>query len=150
MVLKWLGRLNMRCVQIAFVLMCMVPVAVPVHAVGMGLGQEALPEEGKLAIEMAPYDFSLIQRGRLQGKVSLTLTLVVQDQRHAEMIRARLPQIRSDFLGGLTTLSRQRFNVNKPIDPDIVTAFLTPYLSHRVGEGKARVYVKHALIKPSR
>ena len=107
-----------------------------------------LPAEGKLAIEMAPYDFSLIQRGRLRGKVSLTLTLVVEKQRDSEMIRQRLPQIRSDFLNGLTTLSRQRFNVNRPIDPDVVTAFLMPYLNHRVGEGKARVYVKHAQIKP--
>ena len=109
-----------------------------------------MPEEGKLAIEMAPFDFSLIQRGRLRGKVSLSLTLVVENQRDSEMIRARLPQIRSDFLNGLTSLSRQRFDVNRPIDPDVVTAFLTPYLNHRLGEGKAHVYVQHAQIKPGR
>lgn len=114
-----------------------------------GQEQGAMPEEGKLTINMAPFDFSLIQRGRLQGKVSLSLTLVVENQRDSEMIRARLPQVRSDFLNGLTSLSRQRFNVNRPIDPDVVTTFLTPYLNHRLGEGKARVYVQHAQIKPN-
>ena len=148
MILKWMGLVAARGMSAALLLLCSVCMTSAVQAAALEAAQEALPEEGKLTIDMAPYDFSLIQRGRLQGKVSLILTIVVEDQRFAEMIRARLPQIRSDFLGGLTTLSRQRFNVNRPIDPDIVTAFLMPYLNHRVGEGKAQVYVKHAQIKP--
>lgn len=107
------------------------------------------PEEGKLAIDMDPFDFPMFNRGRMVGRVSMTLTLVVQEQRDSELIRLRMPQIRSDFLGALTTLSRQRFNVNKPIDPEIVRAFLTQYLDYRLGEHKAEVYVKQALIKPS-
>ncbi len=107
------------------------------------------PEEGKLAIDMDPFDFPMFTRGRMVGRVSMTLTLVVQEQRDSELVRRRMPQIRSDFLGALTTLSRQRFNVNKPIDPEIVRAFLTQYLDYRLGEHKAEVYVKQALIKPS-
>ncbi len=111
--------------------------------------QGVMPEEGKLAIEMDPFDFSMFTRGRMVGKVSLTLTLVVIEQRDSEMIRLRLPQIRSDFLGALTILSRQRFNVTKPINPDIVTAYLTPFLAARIGAGKANIFVKHALITPT-
>ncbi len=116
----------------------------PLHA-----RQGVMPEEGKLAIHMDAYDFSMFSRGRVVGKVSITLTLVVNEQRDSEIIRLRLPQIRSDFLSALTILSRQRFNVNKPIDPDIVTAYLTPFLSHRIGPGKANIFVKHALITPA-
>ncbi|MBO6504491.1 MAG: hypothetical protein JJ850_03805 [Kordiimonadaceae bacterium] len=108
-----------------------------------------MPEEGKLAIDMEPFDFPMFNRGRMVGKVSMTLTLVVQEQRDSEDVRLHLPQIRSDFLGALTTLSRQRFNVNKPIDPEIVRAYLTQFLDYRLGEHKADVYVKQALIKPS-
>jgi len=111
--------------------------------------QGVMPEEGKLAIVMDAFDFSMFTRGRVVGKVSITLTLVVIEQRDSEIIRLRLPQIRSDFLSALTILSRQRFNVNKPIDPDIVTAYLTPFLSHRIGPGKANIFVKHALITPA-
>lgn len=111
--------------------------------------QGVMPEEGKLAIEMDVFDFSMFDRGRMVGKVSLTLTLVVIEQSDSEVIRLRLPQIRSDFLSALTILSRQRFNINKPIDPDIVTAYLTPFLSNRIGAGKANIFVKHALITPT-
>ena len=111
--------------------------------------QGVMPEEGKLAIEMDVFDFSMFDRGRMVGKVSLTLTLVVIEQSDSEVIRLRLPQIRSDFLSALTILSRQRFNVNKPINPDIVTAYLTPFLSNRIGAGKANIFVKHALITPT-
>ncbi len=109
----------------------------------------AMPDEGKLAIEMDPFNLSMFERGRLIGKAAITLTLVVEDQKNSEMIRERMPQIRSDFLGALTILSRQRFDVNKPINPDIVRAYLTPFLSHRIGEGKVGIFVKHALITPT-
>lgn len=111
--------------------------------------QGVLPEEGKLAIDMDAFNFSMFTRGRIVGKVSITLTLVVIEQRDSEVIRLRLPQIRSDFLSALAILSRQRFNVNKPIDPDIVTAYLTPFLEHRIGADKANIFVKHALITPT-
>lgn len=109
----------------------------------------AMPEEGKLSIDMDPFTFSMFERGRLVGRVSMTLTLVVQEQKDSEIVRLRLPQIRSDFFSALTTLSRQRFDVNKPIDPDIVRAYLSQFLNHRLGEGKADVFVKQALIKPA-
>lgn len=108
-----------------------------------------MPEEGKLSIDMDPFTFSMFERGRLVGRVSMTLTLVVQEQKDSELVRLRLPQIRSDFFSALTTLSRQRFDVNKPIDPDIVRAYLSQFLNHRLGEGKADVFVKQALIKPA-
>lgn len=136
------------CLRLA-VLGCAVTMVSLTGSVVADARQGVMPEEGKLAIEMDAFDFSMFTRGRVVGKVSLTLTLVVIEQRDSEVIRLRLPQIRSDFLSALTILSRQRFNVNKPIDPDIVTAYLTPFLSNRIGPGKAHIYVKHALITPT-
>lgn len=107
------------------------------------------PDEGKLTINMAPFNFQLLERGRQKGKVVIDLTLVVQEQKDSELIRQRLPQIRSDFLGALTSLSHHRFKVNRSIDPDLVTAYLTPFLVNRVGEGKAMVFVQYALITPT-
>lgn len=132
--------------QVGLFLLLLLPMA-GLHTVA-ALQDSEIPEEGKLAIEMQPFDFTMFDRGRTVGKVSLTLTLVVQEQGDSEMIRTRMPQIRSDFLGALTVLARQRFDVNRPIDPDIVTAYLTPFLEHRIGAGKALIFVKQALISP--
>lgn len=107
------------------------------------------PEEGKLAIDMAPFNFALLDRGRQRGKVVINLTLVVQEQRDSEMIRLRLPQIRADFLGALTSLSKHNFKVNRSIDPDLVTGYLTPFLENRIGQDKAKVYVQYAMISPT-
>lgn len=109
----------------------------------------AAPEEGKLAIDMAPFNFALLERGHQRGKVVINLTLVVQEQRDSEMIRLRLPQIRADFLGALTSLSKHNFKVNRSIDPDIVTGYLTPFLESRIGRDKAKVYVQYAMITPT-
>ena len=109
----------------------------------------SMPDEGKLAIDMDPFDFPLFDRGRRTGRVSLLLTLVVQEQGDSERVRLHMPQIRSDFLSALTSLSRQRFKVNKPIDPDIVRAYLSPFLNYRLGDGKVDVFVKQALINPA-
>lgn len=131
--------------SLLFALMLMAAFQLPVTAED----SNAMPEEGKLSIDMDPFNFPLFDRGRTTGRVSLMLTLVVQDQRDSERVRLHMPQIRSDFLSALTSLSRQRFKVNKPIDPDIVRAYLSPFLNYRLGEGKVDVFVKQALINPA-
>lgn len=141
-----LPKLERSClVLFSVVVMLTSLLAPPVYAAP---DDGSMPEEGKLSIDMDPFDFPMFERGRMVARVTMALTLVVQEQRDSELVRLRMPQIRSDFLGALTTLSRQRFNVNRPIDPDIVRAYLTPFLDYRLGEGVADVFVKQALIKP--
>jgi len=103
---------------------------------------------GKPTLDMKPFNFSVIKRGIVEGKATLQLALMTENTTDFEFVRSRLPQIRSDFNTALSVLSQQHFNVNRPIDPDVVKAYLTPYLDHRLGKGKAEVFVKQALIHP--
>ncbi|WP_262692253.1 hypothetical protein [Kordiimonas aestuarii] len=122
-------------------------------AAGPVAAEEEEPEVekilGKPKLEMAPFNFSVIKRGVVEGQASLHFVLVMDNTTDFEFVRSRLPQLRSDFNTALTILSRQHFNVNRPIDPDMVKAYLTPYLDHRLGQGKAQVFVKQALIHPN-
>ncbi len=106
-------------------------------------------EAGLPRIEMEPFILSLLKRGTVEGKVTVHLTLVISDSKHMEEVRARLPQIRADFMSALTFLSRQRFTVSRPIEPDIVQAYLMPFSDRRLGKGKVSVFVKQAMIEPS-
>lgn len=103
---------------------------------------------GKPTLDMKPFNFSVIKRGIVEGKATLQLALMTENTEDFEFVRSRLPQVRSDFNTALSVLSQQHFNVNRPIDPDVVKAYLTPYLDHRLGKGKAEVFVKQALIHP--
>lgn len=103
---------------------------------------------GKPKLEMEPFNFSVIKRGIVEGQATLQFVLVMENTGDFEFVRSRLPQVRSDFNTALTMLSRQTFQVNRPIDPDIVKAYLTPYIDARLGAGIAEVFVKQALIRP--
>ncbi|MFC4346412.1 hypothetical protein ACFO5Q_00960 [Kordiimonas lipolytica] len=109
---------------------------------------EELQEFGKPKIEMKPFNMALLERGRVRGKVTIYLVLVIEQSGGHEFVRTRLPQLRSDFNSALTVLARQRFSVSRPINPDIVKAYLTPYADRRLGAGVVSIYVKQALIEP--
>ncbi|NVJ99886.1 MAG: hypothetical protein HWE25_17165 [Alphaproteobacteria bacterium] len=104
---------------------------------------------GKPKIEMKPFNLSLLNRGRVEGKLTLYLVLLIEEGGAHEKVRLRLPQIRSDFNSALTVLAKQRFSVSRPVDPDVVKAYLTPYVDYRVGAGVVSVFVKQALIEPA-
>lgn len=111
-------------------------------------GAGEVPSEGKHKIAFEPFHLSLLRRGRVVGQVDLRLVLVLQEGRDYEEINNLMPQIRSDFNVALTDMARKVFDVNRPIDPDLVSAYLTPYVDHRLGRGRVEVFVQHAMIDP--
>ncbi len=111
---------------------------------------QPLPEEGKLKLDFAPFTFSMFERGRVVGKVSVMLTLEVQDGSKVEFVKQRMPQMRADFNIALSQLAKVRFDVNEPVDPDLIKEYLTPFADYRVGDDVVRVYLKQALIEPAR
>ena len=113
-----------------------------------GHGDADPSEVGKPKIEMDPFNFSVIKRGVVEGRATLHLVLVMDSGDEMETVRLHLPQIRSDFNTALAVLARQNFVVNRPIDPDVVKAYLTPYLDYRIGAGRAEVFVTQAMIRP--
>jgi len=106
------------------------------------------PTEGKYKINLAPFNFSLLKRGRVVGQVDLTLVLELNEGRDYEEINSLLPRIRSDISIALTDLARQQFSVDRPIDPDLLTAYLTPFLDYRLGKDRVEIYVQQAMISP--
>ena len=111
-------------------------------------GEQATEGKTLNTLEMVPFDLSVIRKGRVRGKATIQLVLSIADAEDSQYINDRIPQIRSDFSVALASLARQRFRVNRPIDPNIVSAYLQPYLDQRLGQHKVHVYVKSATIKP--
>lgn len=107
-----------------------------------------VPTEGKHRIAFEPFNISLLKRGRVVGQVDLRLVLVLHNGNEYEEINNLVPQIKSDFTVALTDLARKVFDVNRPIDPDLVSAYLTPFVDRRLGRGRVDVFVQHALIEP--
>ena len=106
------------------------------------------PTEGKYKIPLEPFHFALLNRGRVVGQVNLTLVLELADGREYEDINRQVPRIRSDISIALTDLARQQFDVDRPIDPDLVSAYLTHFLDYRLGTDRVEVYVQKAIIDP--
>lgn len=106
-------------------------------------------DEARAKIDMDPINFNIIRNGRPVGAVVVEIILELQESRDFEDIKARQPFLQSDFLQGLIALSRTRFRVNRPIDPDLVVAYLTPVAAKRLGEGKVSLFVKNAVITPT-
>jgi hypothetical protein len=118
------------------------------YALEEGGGDEVL-DEGKHKITFDPFHLSLMKRGRVRGTVDIELVLQLHNNKEYEALNAMKPRLRADITAALSTLARQRWSLNRPIDPDVIRGYLGPVISHRVGEGKLEIYVLHALINPN-
>lgn len=142
-------RLVARVPAAALALMVMAVLAIPAVSQSATAQSEDSEGDGILRkLDMHPIVFALVHRGRIDGRVTIELTLDAQSQDDMADIRLHEPQIRSDFVTALNGLARQRFRVTDPIDPDLVVAYLTPYLNRRLGHDRAAIYVQSALIEP--
>lgn len=105
-------------------------------------------DEGKLKITFSPFHISVFSRGQVRGSADIQIVLQLINNSDYEALNSLKPQLRADITAALSTLSRKRWNVNRPIDPDIVSMYLKPFVDHRIGAGRVEVYVLRALINP--
>ncbi len=113
--------------------------------------QDEEQEQGVVAlsnIALAPFEVALMKKGVLKGMASILVTVELAEKTDYTNISTRIPQIRSDFSIALTSLAKQRFSVNRPIDPDIVAAYLQFYADRRFGKDAIMVYILQATVKP--
>jgi len=100
-------------------------------------------------LELDPFNVSIYRNGRVEGQVTVILRLETKDPSELSSITERLPQIRADIFTGLTELARQYFDVNKPIQPDLVRDYLLFFIDQRLGEGKVDLFVVQAGVNPT-
>jgi hypothetical protein len=100
-------------------------------------------------LELDPFNVSIYRNGRVEGQVTVILKLEAKDPSELSSITERLPQIRADIFTGLTELARQYFDVNKPIQPDLVRDYLLFFLNQRLGEGRVDLFVVQAGVNPT-
>lgn len=118
-----------------------------VPALAQEEGGEVL-DEGKLKVSFEPFHISVMKRGRVLGTADVTLVLQLTDNRDYDELTSLKPALRSDISIALSSLARQRWDIARPIDPDIIKLYLTPYIEHRIGPGRVELYVLKALINP--
>ncbi len=106
-------------------------------------------EELSTEIQIDPIQFSLYQRGRIRGQVTIQLVLEVKDPQDTESIKERTPQIKSDFVSALIALSKHYFDVNQPLQADLIAGYLKPFADKRLGVDKVNIFVVRATINPT-
>lgn len=100
-------------------------------------------------IQLEPIQFSLYQRGRIRGQVSIQIVLEVLDPEKAADIKERTPQIKSDFVSALIALSKHYFDVNQPLQADLIAGYLKPFAAKRLGPDQVNIFVVQATINPT-
>jgi hypothetical protein len=110
--------------------------------------QAEVLDEGKLKISFAPFNITVFNRGQVRGTADIQIVLQLKENGEYEEINRLKPQLRADISTALTTLSRRRWSLTKPINPDIVSAYLKPFVDYRIGADRVEVYVLRALINP--
>lgn len=111
--------------------------------------KEGGEETANATIELDPLLFAFITNGRVGGQVQIELVIEVLHSEAFSDVQARIRQVRADFLTALTTLSRDRFRADQPINPDVIVEFLQPIADARLGSDQVAIYVKNALINPT-
>ena len=110
------------------------------------LGEEAT------TLPIVPLNFSVIRKGRVRGTVSIVPVLVIVDPTEAEIteLTKLMPLLRSDLMMVSSLLSKKRFRVNRPIDPDFVARHFQNRVDQRIGKGRIKIYIQDAIIRPVR
>lgn len=97
-------------------------------------------------------NFSIIKKGRVRGTVSIVPILIITHPTDNEIneLNRLIPLIRSDLMAVANLLSKRRFRINRPIDPDLVATHFQNRLDKRIGKGRIKVYIQDAVIRPVR
>lgn len=113
--------------------------------------EEAKRDENTI-LPITALNFSVIKKGRVRGTVSIVPVLVIKNPTDDELheLRALLPLIRSDLMSVANLLSKKRFRINKPIDPDLVARHFQNRIDKRIGGDRIKVYIQDAIIRPVR
>lgn len=105
-------------------------------------------ERAKDTIEMDPMIYTLVRNGRPNAQVTVRVGIQIEDGVDFQSINNRAPQMRSDFLSLIASLSTQRFRLGKPIDPELLSSYFQMAAERRVGAKKVTIYVLEAGIAP--
>ena len=105
-------------------------------------------DEARTSIVMDPINFNLIRNGKVEGAIAVDMIVELVEAGDFEEIKARQPFLQSDFLQALTSLAKARFRLTRPINPDLVVAYLQPVADRRLGAGKVNLLVRSAIITP--
>ena len=103
-------------------------------------------------LEIKTLNFSIIKKGRVRGTVSIVPTLVITHPTDDEIneLDRLIPLIRSDLMAVANLLSKRRFRINRPIDPDLVAFHFQNRVDKRLGKGRIKIYIQDAVIRPVR
>ena len=97
-------------------------------------------------------NFSIIKKGRVRGTVSIVPILIITHPTDNEIneLSSLIPLIRSDLMAVANLLSKRRFRINRPIDPDLVATHFQNRLDKRLGKDRIKIYIQDAVIRPVR
>lgn len=123
-----------------------------IHAQDSEGAEEEDIQEYNSSLPIKTLNFSIIKKGRVRGTVSIVPILLVKHPTDDEIdeLTSLIPLIRSDLMAVANLLSKRRFRINRPIDPNMVASHFQNRVDKRLGKDRIKIYIQDAVIRPVR
>ncbi len=130
--LKWM------LISLIFLFSCLI--STPVTAAG--------DEVSTASIELEPLLYTMVRNSRPKAQVIIRVGIQLIEGADFESVNNRVPQLRSDFLSIIATVSSQRFRIGRAIDPAFLREYFQMAADRRLGKNQVTAYVLEAGITP--
>lgn len=102
-----------------------------------------------LFIEFTPLSVSVIQRTRVAGFLSVAFNLVVESEEAAAHVERLRPRLRDAIVRILSRVANSRLDINRPVDVDLIRAYVQMAVDGVLGAEKARVLMQTVSLQPA-
>ncbi|MCH8862091.1 MAG: hypothetical protein IID51_06235 [Proteobacteria bacterium] len=102
-----------------------------------------------LFIEFTPLSVSVIQRTRVAGFLSVAFNLVVENEEAAAHVERLRPRLRDAIVRILSRVANSRLDINRPVDVDLIRAYVQMAVDGVLGAEKARVLMETVSLQPA-
>lgn len=104
---------------------------------------------GPIFIEFEPFSVSVIQRTRIAGFLSVAFSLAVEEEAVIQRVERLRPKLKDAIVRILSRVASSRLDVNRPVDVDLVRAYVQAAVDGVIGAGKARVLMSTVSLQPA-
>lgn len=118
-------------------------------AAAEGEDGETKSDAGPIFMEFAPFSVSVIQRAQIAGYLSVAFDLAVEEEAVVQQVERLRPKVRDAVLLILTRVASSRLDVTRPVDVDLIRAYVQKAVNNVLGAGKAQVLMAIVSLQPA-
>lgn len=116
---------------------------------GVASAAEGSSSAEPIFIEFEPFSVSVIQNSRVAGFLSIAFDLAVEDEATIQQVERLRPRLRDAVVRILSRVASSRLDVSRPVDVDLVRAYVQKAIDGVIGPGKAQVLMEIVSLQPA-